>query len=264
MTYLDRALSHVAALDDLARRETPLTRLDPRAKVIVTFAFLVTVASFGRHQVSQPLPLLVYLAAAMAFGDIPWRVVLARLAIASPFAILVGMWNPIFEAQLVQLGPWTIAAGWLSLVSILERFSLALMIVLLLLATTGMDAVAAALGRLGMPRVLVTQVLLLHRYGFVLGAEISRMMRAHLLRAAGRAPELSTARSMLGGLFLRSIARAERVHEAMLCRGFDGVVRRRSRMHLGARDALFVCGSTGFFALVRLVDLPRLLEPVFS
>jgi cobalt/nickel transport system permease protein len=186
---------------------------------------------------------------------------LARLAIASPFALFVAIWNPLFEIRpLFEVGPWVISAGWVSCLSILERFVLALSAVLILVATTGMDAVTSALGRLGMPRVLVTQLMLLYRYGFVLGAETSRMLRAHALRVPDHPrPTLHTGRSLLGELLLRSISRAERIHMAMLCRGFDGELRTNQVAHFGLRDSCFLLVSLAYFGLVRAVDVPALL-----
>lgn len=266
MTAIERTLSHVSTLDDLARRDTPVGRLDARAKVVVLLGFLLTLASYGRHDVVRPLPLLVFLVVGMGLGDVPWRVILARLAIASPFAILVGLWNPVFETRpLLYLGNLVVSAGWVSCLSIVERFVFAVAAVLLLVATTGLDAMAAAFGRLGLPRVFVTQILLLHRYGFVLAAEASRMLRAHALRVpAHPRPTLRTMRSLLGELLVRSLARAERVHLAMLCRGFDGELRRTSPMRLRLRDAVFVAGSGAFFLLVRMVNVPRWLGSIVS
>lgn len=261
VSQIERALLHVSALDELARRRTPIGQLDARVKLVASFALLVTIASFGRHDLGRPLPLVIYLAVGIALGDIPWSVILARVAIASPFALLVGIWNPLFEQRpMMQLGYWEVSAGWVSCFNILERFALAMAAVLVLVATTGFDNVAAAMGRLGMPRVLVTQLMLLYRYGFLLGEETARILRAHALRAPRHPrPTLRTLRSLLGELLLRSIGRAERVHTAMLCRGFDGEIRGASRSRLGARDILFLIGSIAYFAAVRRVDVPRWL-----
>lgn len=260
MTQLERALSHVSSLDELARRSSPLASLDARAKVLACFGFLVTVASFGRHELGRPLPLLIYLACGMALGDIPWKILLGRLAIASPFALFVAIWNPFFETQpTFEVGPWSISAGWVTCFNILERFVLALSAVLILIATTGMDAVTSAMGRLGVPKVLVTQLMLLYRYGFLLGGEATRMLRAHALRAPDHPrPTLRTGRSLLGELLVRSIGRAERVHLAMLCRGFDGELRSNKVSHFATADTCFLLGSIAFFVLVRAVDVPRI------
>jgi cobalt/nickel transport system permease protein len=261
VTHIDRALRHVYTLDDLARRTTALGQVDARAKVLAVFAILVTAASFGPYQLLRPLPLVIPLVAGMALGEVPARVVLFRLALASPLALFVGIWNPLFDpAPMLRLGPLVLSAGWVSFLCVVERFAIAFAAVLVLIATTGFDQMAAALGRLGMPRVLVTQLLLLYRYAFVLGAEASRMLRAHALRAPDRPrPTWRTLRSLLGELLVRSVGRAERVHTAMLCRGFDGELRRPGRSRFGPGAAVLVLGCVAFCALVRCMDVPRWL-----
>lgn len=264
MHPIDRALSHLSSLDDLARRQTLLRRLDPRAKVLVVVGFLVTLASFGRYEITAPLPLSLFLTVGVALGEIPWTVLLRRLLLASPFALLVGVWNPLLEPEpMHQCGPLVLSAGWVSFVSIIERFVFAVSAVLVLVATTGFDAVAAALGKLGVPRPLTTQLLLLYRYSFLLGTEASRMLQAHALRVPDHPrPTLRTLRALLGQLLLRALARAERVHVAMLCRGFDGELRTEGRWRFGLGNLAFVLGCFGFFALVRGVHMPRWLVTV--
>jgi len=266
VTPIDRAISQIRSLEDASRADTPLARLDARTKVLVTLAFLVTVASFGRHQVVEPLPLTLLLAIGLALGEVPVGVLGSRLALTAPFAVLVGIWSPLFETEpLVRLGPLWLSAGWVSFLSVVERVLLGVTAVLLLIASTGMDSVAAALGRLGAPRVLVTQLLLLYRYVFLLIEEVSRMLRAHALRAPERRrPSWRTVPSLLGELLLRSLARAERVHAAMLCRGFTGELSPASRARFGVRDGLVLAASSGYVALVRLVDLPRAIGGLFA
>jgi cobalt/nickel transport system permease protein len=197
---------------------------------------------------------------------VPTRVVLSRLALASPLAILVGIYNPLFDtAPMLRLGPLVLSAGWVSFLCVVERFAIAFAAVLVLIATTGFDQMAAALGRLGLPRVLGTQLLLLYRYAFVLGSEASRMLRAHALRAPHRPrPNWRTMRSLLGELLVRSLGRAERVHTAMLCRGFDGEIRRPDGSRFGWSALAVVFGSVTFCAWVRCVDVPRWLAGIVS
>lgn len=266
MTQIDRAISHIRSLDDAGRLDTPLARVDARAKVFVTLTFLVTVASFGRHQLVEPLPLSLLLAIGLSQADVPIGVVGSRLALAAPFAILVGIWNPFFETEpMLSLGPVVLSSGWVSFLSVVERVLLGVTAVLLLIASTGMDSVATALGRMGMPRVLVTQLLLLYRYAFLLVDEVARILRAHALRAPERRrPEWRTVRSLLGELLLRSLARAERVHAAMLCRGFSGEVHGQDGERFRVRDGVVLSACTGYMLLVRFVDLPRLIGDLFS
>ena len=76
-----------------------------------------------------------------------------------------------------------------------------------------------------MPDKLVHLLLLTYRYVFVLDQEYGRLHRA--IRTRGFVPRtgLHTYRTyayLIGMLFVRAAARAERVHQAMICRGFRG------------------------------------------
>ncbi len=260
------ALAHVGRLDELASRDTPAGRVDARAKLATTLAFLVTVASYGRYEVSAMLPLVLYPVALLALGDVPPGPILVRIAVVSPFALLLGVFNPLIDRSVIgSIGPVTITAGWASFASILLRFVLSVSAALLLVATTGFDAVCAALAAFRVPRVLVVQLLFLYRYLFVLSDEVARSLRAHALRSpAHPVPRLRAAGPMLGQVLLRALDRAQRIHTAMLCRGFAGEVRLRRSPTTRPSDAAFVAGWCAFFALARAYDLPRLLGAVLS
>ncbi len=255
MSLAARALDHATALDRLARRDTILGRVDARAKLIATLGLLFTIASFSPHDLSRPLPLAIFLAVTLALGQVPLSMVLTRLLVASPFALMVAIWNPVFDtATAWQVGTLEVSAGWISFTSVLLRFAFALSAVLVLIATTGFDEVCRAARSLGAPRLFVTQLLLLYRYSFVIAGEVGRMLKAHSLRRPGKRPTLAVARHMLGQLLLRALGRAERIHAAMLCRGFAGVVPVRTGARFGAGSAVFVVTSLLFFVAVRGYD----------
>jgi cobalt/nickel transport system permease protein len=248
-------------LDRLARQDTTVHRVDPRAKVLATAVFVVCVVSFDRYEVLGLVPFLVFPIVLAAEGDIPFGFLGRLLLAVSPFALLVGVFNPVLDRELVTLaGGVEIAAGWVSYASILLRFLLTASAALVLTATTGFYGVCLALEKLKVPDVLVTQLLLLYRYTFVLGDEAMRMGRARSLRAAGRrGTGLHVHAQMLGQLLLRTFARAQRVYLAMKCRGFDGRVRMARRLRLRAADVAFVLGWSAAFVLFRLVDVTTLL-----
>jgi len=261
----DRALSEVTRLDELARRESPLSRIEARAKVIALVVFLIGLMSYRPTELIAPVPLALLVVLGAVFGDVPLGLLVSRLLFTAPFALLVAIWNPVFHRtpELV-MGPLTLSAGWISFLSVVLRFVLGVSAVLVIVATTGMDALASALGRLGLPRLLSTQLLLLYRYVFVLGDEAARMLRAHHARAPTRPrPSLRIAGSMLGGLLVRSVGRAERIHTAMLARGFDGLFHPHLTQRFAPRDAVFLGAVVLFVIVVRAFDLPRALGALF-
>jgi len=239
-------------MDELARRDTPARRLDARAKIIATLAFVVAVMSFPRHAVAALTPFAFYPLALIALGRIPPGFILKKVLAASPFAVAVGLFNPILDrAPAATLGPLVITGGWVTFASILLRFALTVGAALALVACTGMNRLGAALERLGVPRVLVVQLLFLYRYLFVTSDQAARMARGAALRSGGRRPGLRVYGSMIGHLLLRSLDRAERIYRAMVARGFDGEIRVLEPSAFRRRDAAFVCGCLALFGSAR-------------
>jgi cobalt/nickel transport system permease protein len=153
-----------------------------------------------------------------------------------------------------------IAGGWVSLASILARFTLTTAAALVLIATTSFTGVCMALERFGMPAVLATQLLLLYRYLFVLGGEVMRVARARALRSFGnRGMEWGTYAHILGSLLVRTYERAGRIYSAMLSRGFDGTVRVPRTLRFAGRDVVFVLGWSAALIGMRLYNVPVLL-----
>jgi cobalt/nickel transport system permease protein len=265
VSHIDAALRDLRSLETLASRDTPLTRLDARAKVIATLAFVVVVVSFDRYAVAALLPLSLYPVLLAVLGDVPARPLLSKLAVAAPFAVMVGLFNPLLDrAPMLSIGETAISGGWVSFASILVRFALTVSAALVLVAGTGMHSLCAALGRIGVPRVFTAQLLFLYRYAFVVGGEASRTATARKLRSGGRGARLSEYGPLLGHLLLRAFARAQRIHLAMAARGFDGEVRGLRELRWSRRDTLFLLGWCSFFVLVRLVDLPQWLGEVLT
>ena len=265
MRLLAAASGDAGFLDALSARETPLHRLDPRAKVVATLAFAVAIASFEKHRVLPLLPFAFYPVTLAAAGGVPLAPLGRRLLLAAPFVLLVGAFNPLLDAAPAALGPFVVRAGWLSFLSILLRFVLTVSAALVLLAVTGIHGICAALERLGVPRALVTQLLVLYRYLFVLVDEAGRMDRARSLRSFGRrGGGLSMAGPFLGTLLLRTWSRAERIHLSMLSRGFSGHFRFDRPLSFGPAALLFTGGWIALFVLFRAVDLPTAVGTLLS
>jgi len=255
------ALRDLHSLDAIAARPGVLASLDPRAKILATLAFIVAVVSFDRYAILALLPFALFPVALAALGDVPLRLVARKLLIASPFALMIGIFNPLLDrATLVDLFGVGVSGGWVSFASILLRFMLTVAAALVLTATTGFYRVCAGLTQLGVPRIFTTQLLFLHRYADVLAGEVARMGAAHELRACGRQrPSLSVYGSLLGHLLLRALERAQRIHLAMVARGFAGELRVLRPQCWRHADALFLSGCIACFVLARHIDLPRAL-----
>ena len=243
----------VGQMDELGRLDTPLHRLDARVKMTVVALFVITVMSFPRYEISGLMPLFLFPFVLLGYGHLPAGSIFRKVAIALPFALFVGIFNPILDrTPMLTLGSWTVSGGWLSFASILLRFSLTVSAALILLACTGIHRLCAGLERMGVPALFATQLLFLYRYLFVIGDEGLRMIRSVRMRSAGsKKLTLRIYTTLIGHLLLRSIDRAQRIYRAMVSRGFDGQIRVLHRTRPGGRDALFLVGWSLFFVLVR-------------
>jgi cobalt/nickel transport system permease protein len=260
MASLATALLDLRELDRLGRLDTPVHRLDPRAKVLATAAFLVTLASFGAHEVSNLLPMALFPVALAAFGDVPFGLLLRKAALGLPFILVLGAFLPFIDtAPVLHLGPMVLSGGWIAFASLLVRGLLAVSTATVLVAVTGFGEVCAALDRLGAPRAFSQQLLFLHRYLFLVGEETGRGLLARELRAQGRPMAWREFPSFGGHLLLRSWERADRVHAALRARGFEGVLPGRMQTAFAGSAWGFLLGWAAFFLLCRWVPLPALL-----
>jgi len=256
----DPSAVRLRALDELAGLDSPVHRLDARAKTAAAFVLIVTTVSFSKYDAVSPVTLALPLALCIGLGGLPTRVVAQRVAAAVPFALLVGAFNPLVDRAPVTVLPGvTLAAGWLSFAAVMVKSLLTVTVAALLIATTSFPAICDALRRFGLPAIFVTQLLLLYRYLFVLVGQASRMLRARQARGAGPGrPTLHETARLLGALFLRSIDRAERIHCAMLARGYTGELPSHGRSALRVADALAFAAVLLFCLAARFVPLPWL------
>jgi cobalt/nickel transport system permease protein len=261
MTRIDSAFFDIGTLDTLAGRNSAIHRLDPRAKLVTTLVFILAVVSFDRYEVSALLPFGLFPLSLILLADLPPGTLLKKLLLAAPFALCVGLFNPFFDRQvLLQFGSLEISGGWVSFASILLRFTLTVLAALVLIATTSFTGVCRALDRLGAPKVFVLQLLFLYRYLFVLIAEAQRLVRARTLRSfGGRGLGMNVFGHLIGQLLLRTLDRAQRLHLAMLCRGFDGEFRLLRPSRFGRREVVFTIGWSAVFIALRFSNVPQSL-----
>jgi len=245
-----------AALEVATARSGPAARLDPRALVLATFAFILTVVSFDRYAVAGLLPLLAFPLLMAAWADVDLRWVLRKVLLAAPFAVMVGLFNPWFDQRvMLDLEGVQVTGGWVSLLAIVLRVVLTVAAALVLVASVGLPQLCIALERLGLPRVLATQLLLMQRYAAVLGGEAARMRLAHALRAGPqRRLTLPVYASLVGHLLLRATGRGQRIHQAMLARGFNGRLPTGPALPWRWQDSVFLLGCVATFLLVRLAE----------
>lgn len=261
MANITQAYYKMFILDELADQETAIHRINPVIKLILTFIYLLFVVSYDKYEISGLIPLFFYPAIIMSIGDIPLKPMLAGLVIAAPLAIGVGIFNPFLDRTIIStLGGINISAGLLSFASLLIKCCLTVFAALLLLSTTGMNKIAAALHKLHIPEIFIIQLLLTYRYISVLMGEASRIYSAYTLRAPNQKGIGSKVwGSLIGLLLLRTYDRASRLYQAMKLRGFENQYYGVSLDRIHRKDIIYLLGWTLFFIIVRFINIPILL-----
>ena len=261
MASIEGTILDFRRLDRLAAGETALHRLDARAKVLATVGFVLSVVSFDRYALTALLPFFLYPVVVLALGNLPAGYFARKVALILPFALAIGMLNPLFDREVaVRLGPFGISGGWVSCASIVLRAVLTVSAALLLVGVTGFPDICRAMGRLGVPQAFTVQLLFLYRYLFVLTEEGARSSRARELRSfGGNGLGIGSYGSLVGHLLLRTWMRADRIHMAMLARGFTGEFHARRPSRFGGKETLYLLGWSALFVVLRIRNVPQLL-----
>ena len=243
--------------ETLALGDSPVHRIDPRLRVGA--ATLLSVAVAVSRSLTVPAAATVGALFLVAAARPPLRVVPRRLAMLWIFLLLLWMTLPFTRpgTPLWTLGPLVATRPGLLLAAAVSLKSTAILLFLLaLVATLDAATLGHALYRFRVPEKLVHLLLLAYRYIFVIEAEYRRMRRAARLRGFRPKTDPHTYRTvawMLGMLFVRSAARADRVARAMRLRGFSGRFRSLRTFAFTRTDglwtALFLAGLAGLLVL---------------
>ncbi|GAB3692040.1 cobalt ECF transporter T component CbiQ [Saccharopolyspora tripterygii] len=205
--------------------DTVLHRLDPQVKIAAAFLLVLCVVATPREVFWAFGGYALLLIALAVLARIPPRWLVTRLLIEVPFVVLALLLpftagGPSTEVAGIALSTEGLLAGF----NIMVKGTLGLGTSLLLAATTAPREIVLGLQRLRAPALVITIITLMLRYAEVIVAEAGRMRVARISR--GHDPRFlwqvsATARG-IGSLFIRSYERGERVHLAMLSRGWSG------------------------------------------
>lgn len=264
MPSLSNAVGSLSVLEQLAEKDSPIHRLHPSVKILVSIIYVASVISFGRYDLSGLMPYVFYPAVIMALAELPVRPLLKRLALVLPFCILAGLSNIFFDTETALIwGDLQISFGFISFLSIVSKAVLSSAAVMILVATTPAAELYSQLLRFKVPHIIVMQLAMTYRYISVLTEEASTMYTSYVLRSPKRKGIMIKDMGVfLGQLVLRSIDRAQRVYLAMKCRGYNGVFGHSSKKKTRITDLFYFIVIVFFIILCRFVNLSNLIGRV--
>ncbi|MGM9553296.1 MAG: cobalt ECF transporter T component CbiQ [Faecousia sp.] len=265
MDKLSHAQAELREMDALAAERSPLHRLHPLCKLLVTAVYIVTLVSFPKYALFPLIVMALYPVILFQIADIPLRLCFHKLRFILPLVCAVGLVNPFLDhTPLFLLGSLTVTGGVVSMLTLMGKGVLALTASFLLIATTPIDTLCAALRKLHVPAILTTLLLLTYRYIGLMLEEVSVMSQAYSLRAPGqKGIHISAWGSFLGQLLLRSIDRATELYHAMLLRGFQGNFFYAEVPPCKASGVAFTAIGIAAILCARFADITGLLGSLF-
>lgn len=261
-------------LDPYHAHDGVIHRLDPRVKLVLAGAFILTTSLLPSGAWPIYMLMLAIAISATLLSEVGLAMVLKRASLAIPFALAA--LPLVFTLQGAPL--FTVGVGDARLVVTwpgLERFAsiclksyMSVIVAIILATTTRFSDLLLAMRALRAPRLLVAVLGLMWRYLFVLTEESQRLLRARASRSgapstSGQASKAGgtlawrarIAGGMAGSLFVRAFERAERVHAAMIARGYDGEVRAPALPPLTSSQRLALIAGLTLFAMLLLLSL---------
>lgn len=240
-------------LDRYATLDSPLHRLDPRAKVVALILAVLIVSATPPDALWRFIPYYAAIATLILLSSLPQRMYFTRCAIASPFILLTSalpfismlLGDAIALDNAIRLGA-----------AVALKAYAAILLLTLLTATTGLYKLLWAFRKLGAPESVNLIAAMMSRYIAMLVDEYARMARARASRCARPMAgdvHFAVHGSQIAMLFIRSWERADRIHSAMLSRGFTGSMPVLDDYVFTGRDLTFTTATVALFAAMALL-----------
>lgn len=224
MSKIDNAIYSIQSLDAVARKNQEKYNIHPLSKLLVTLFYIVTVVSFNKYNLLGLASLLLYPFIIFSIWELSFKDALHRLRIVLPVVCIVGIFNPFFDHKIIMyIGNIKITGGLVSMITLMLKGICTIFASYILIATTTIDKICYALRCLHVPKIFVTQLLLIYRYISVLMVEANKITKAYELRAPGqKGIHYKVWGSLIGQLLLRTMDRADTLYESMCLRGYNG------------------------------------------
>jgi len=206
---------------------SPLHRLPAQVKIVALLTFMLLVVATPQGWYLAYAGFLALLLGVIAVSRVPPTYLLKRMVVEIPFVAFALLMPFIATGPRTSvLGLSVSESGLMSAWALLVKGTLGVLASLTLAATTEPRHLLAGLERLRVPNLLVQIMGFMIRYLDVVTDEMRRMKMARESRgfSARNVRHWPVLARSAGALFIRSYERGERVHLAMLSRGYTGTL----------------------------------------
>ena len=249
--------------EPFAYNNSLMHQIDPRVRVLLATAYAFVVALSSRFPALLTALLVSFLVTGLARLDL--REVAKRMILVNGLILFFWLVLPLTFSgeELFRLGPLVVTRpGVLLSARITLKSNAILLTFISLVASMSIATMGQALHRLKVPSKMVHLLLLTYRYVFVIEQEYQRLARAARIRGFQPGTNIHTYKTyayLLGMLFVRASARAERVHQAMLCRGFRGEFYCLKKFSMSRIDWTLAVFMTTLILLLAVIEWTKII-----
>ena len=200
--------------------------LDPRCKIVIAL-FLTIIIAFT-NSLNSVLFALTFAILSVLISRVKYRLVLYRLLFINCIIGILWLFIPfsIPGRSLWNIGSFCASSEGISrMLLITFRCNAIILILISYVSTIPVVVLGQSLYKMGLNNKLTQLVFLFYRYLDVIYLELQRLSNSLKVRGFNPCSNIRTYRTfanLIGVLLVRSWERAERIYEAMLCRGFTG------------------------------------------
>lgn len=266
MNKIRRSLFEIQTISEMAQKDQWINRIHPLVKLFITIFYIAILVSFNRYHLTGTLGMIIYPLIVFELGEISIKEALYKLRLILPLVCFVGILNPVFDTT--PCGTFSginITTGMISMSTLILKGILSVLASYLLIATTTIEEICFALRILHIPKIIVTQILLIYRYIFVLLSEAEQITHAYSLRAPGqKGIHFKVWGSLIGLLLLRSMDRADEVYQSMCLRGYQGEFYYKSNRKIKFSDIVYLFVWITIILIFRIYPIFELIGNIIT
>lgn len=251
-----------AITEPFASGNSFIHRIDPRTRLLAAAFLTVPVALL--NTLPPSIGALGFGLGLAVIAKLPLLKLLHRLAVVNTFILFLWFFLPfsMSGSPVLTLGPLIATTDGIDLSLLITLKSNAVILILMsLVGSIRIQDLGPALRHLKVPPKLCHILLFTYRYIFVIFQEYLTMRQAMTARGFCPGTNSHTYRSyawLVGMLLVKSWDRAERVHDAMCCRGFKGQFYSLTQFSTTKKDVLFLIGCSALSLLLAFTELSQI------
>lgn len=265
MNNISKAVTEIASIDTLARKNTGINNIHPVSKLCVTVLFLLLVISYRGDSVTALLGMALFPFSLFLITGLSVKKAVYRLRIVLPLVCVVGIFNPFFNrTPALTIGSIIITEGVLTMLTLMLKGVLCVVASYLLIATTTVEKICYAMRCFHIPQIIVTEFMLIYRYIAVVGMEADTMTTSYMLRAPGqKGINIKSWGPLVGNLLLKSMDKADNLYQSMCLRGFKQEFPFAKVNKMQKKDWLYLVGVSFGIILLRIFPILEIIGRIF-